>query len=214
MHFRVLAIGLLMAGGNIAQAATVQDVFNGKMLGKSQAHLESITGAPQESYGDDRVFEVQGCLITATIKSGKVSALSMDASEACQPDLASFIGEYAPKPGQKLTPAVFGPDLTYTADCLTDCGNAADPWVYASWTAPRAAGGMEVMLGFVQAGDEALDAAERWASQMEKAEGQDYLLNNKFNCDARYNDVAEAAFRNVAATSVKVGFDLPKEPCR
>ncbi len=49
MHFRVLAIGLLMAGGNIAQAATVQDVFNGKMLGKSQAHFESITGAPQES---------------------------------------------------------------------------------------------------------------------------------------------------------------------
>lgn len=104
MYFRVLAIGLLMAGGNIAQAATVQDVFNGKMLGKSQAHLESITGAPQESYGDDRVFEVQGCLITATIKSGKVSALSMDASEACQPDLASFIGEYAPKPGRNSPP--------------------------------------------------------------------------------------------------------------
>lgn len=214
MRFRVLTMGLLMAGGSIVQAATVQEVFNGKMLGKSQAHFETIAGAPQESYGDDRVFDVQGCLITATIKSGKVSALSMEPSETCQPDLASFIGEYAPKPGQKIIPAAFDSGLTYTADCLTDCGNAADPWVYASWTAPRAAGGMEVMLGFVQAGGDALDAADKWATQMEKAEGKDYLLNNKFNCDARYNSVAEAAFRNVAATSVKVGFNLPKESCR
>ncbi|MGS1108231.1 hypothetical protein ACVCNH_18400 [Achromobacter anxifer] len=214
MRFRVLTMGLLMASGSIAQAATVQEVFNGKMLGKSQAHFETIAGAPQESYGDDRVFDVQGCLITATIQSGKVSALSMEPSETCRPDLASFIGESAPKPGQKLTPAAFGSNLTYTADCLTDCGNAADPWVYASWTAPRAAGGREVMLGFVQAGDEALDAAEKWAMQMEKAEGKDYLLNNQFNCDARYNDVAAAAFKNVIATSVKVGFNLPKEPCR
>ncbi|WP_175162302.1 hypothetical protein [Achromobacter aegrifaciens] len=214
MYFRVLAMGLLMAGGNIAQAATVQEVFNGNMLGKSQAHFETIAGAPQESYGDDRVFDVQGCLVTATIKSGKVSALSLEPSETCKPDLASFIGEYAPKPGQKITPAAFGSDLTYTADCLTDCGNAADPWVYASWTAPSVAGGMEIMLGFVQAGDQALDAAEKWATQMEKAEGKDYLLNNKFNCDARYNSVADAAFKNVIATSVKVGFDLPKESCR
>lgn len=214
MRCRVLTMGLLMAAGSIAQAATVSEVFNGKMLGKSQAHFETIAGAPQESYGDDRVFDVQGCLITATIQSGQVSALSMEPSETCQPDLASFIGEYAPKPGQKLTPAAFDSNLAYTADCLTDCGNAADPWVYASWTAPRAAGGMEVMLGFVQAGDEALDAADKWATQMEKAEGKDYLLNNKFNCDARYNDVAATAFKNVIATSVKVGFNLPKEPCR
>jgi len=207
-------MGLLMAGGSIAQAATVQEVFNGKMLGKSQAHFEAIAGVPQESYGDDRVFDVQSCLITATIKSGKVSALSMEPTGSCQPDLASFIGEYAPKPGQKLTPAAFDSNPAYTADCLTDCGNAADPWVYASWTAPRAAGGMEVMLGFVQAGGDLLDAADKWATQMEKAEGKDYLLNNKFNCDARYNDVAATAFKNVIATSVKVGFNLPKEPCR
>lgn len=104
MYFRVLAIGLLMAGGNIAQAATVQDVFNGKMLGKSQAHLESITGAPQESYGDDRVFEVQGCLITATIKSGKVSALSMDASEACSPTSPVSLANMRPSQGRNSPP--------------------------------------------------------------------------------------------------------------
>ncbi|HEY9271399.1 hypothetical protein [Achromobacter sp.] len=214
MRFRVMTMGLLMACAGAAQAATVQEVFNGKMLGKNQRYFESVAGVPQESYGDDHVFEVQSCLITATIKSGKVSAMSMEPTESCQPDLSSFIGEYAPKPGQKLTLAAFGSDLAYTADCLTDCGNAADPWVYASWTAPRAAGGVEVMLGFVQAGGDALDAADKWTTHMEKAEGKDYLLNNKFNCDARYNKVAEAAFKNVTTTSVKIGFDLPKEPCR
>lgn len=213
MKFKAFTLGMLMVSAGVAQAATVQEVFNADMLGTNQRYFESIAGIPRESDGNDHVFRVKNCRITATIKSDKVTALHMDLVNGCEADLRSFIGEDAPKPGQKITPSLFGSDLKYSAECLSMCGNAYDPSAYALWTAPRSGGGLEVLLGFVLAGSEALDAAEVWTKKMKKEAGEDYVMNTKFNCDARFNSVAEAAFKNVAATSVTIGYGLPTQPC-
>lgn len=214
MNLKALTLGALIASAGAAQAATVQEVFNADMLGTNQRYFESIAGIPRESNGNDHVFRVKNCRITATIKSDKVTALHMDLVNGCEPDLRSFIGEAAPKPGQKITPSIFGSDLRYTAECLWMCGNAYDPSAYALWTAPRSEGGLEVLLGFVLAGSDALDASDKWMTQMKKEAGDDYVMNTKFNCDARFNNVAEAAFKNVAATSVTIGYGLPEQACR
>lgn len=213
MKFKALTMGMLIACTGAAQAATVQEVFNGDMLGTNQRYFESVAGIPRESNGDQHLFRVQNCQITATISSGKVSALGMELAKGCEPDLSSFIGEYAPKPGQALTPGAFGSGVQYTADCLWMCGNAADPSAYASWEAPRAAGALEVLLEIVLVGTAATDAADKWTDQMKQAAGEDYLLDTKFNCDSRFNGVAGAAFKDVVATRVTIGHGLPKLSC-
>ncbi len=53
--------------------------------------------------GDDHIFRIQGCDITATIAGGNVSALRLELTDTCQADLTTFIGDYAPPPGRTLT---------------------------------------------------------------------------------------------------------------
>jgi len=217
MKFKALTLGIplgiLLAAAGATQAATVKEVFHGSMLGTTQRYFESIAGVPRESFKNDYVFVVQECRITATITHDKVSALRMDLTDNCKPDLSSFIGEDAPKAGQPLTPGAFGRGQRYTASCLTDCGNAVDPSAYALWVAPRSSGGLEVLMEMVLAGGKALDAADQWEAAIKKAAGQDYVLNRKFNCETRFDTAAEAAFKDVPVNAITVGYGLPVERC-
>ncbi|MNY24440.1 hypothetical protein D3C86_1581550 [compost metagenome] len=191
----------------------MKEVFNGDMLGTNQRYFESVAGVPRESFQNDHVFRVQNCQITATIGDGKVSALRMELTKGCEADLHSFIGEYAPKAGQAITPGAFGEGQRYTASCLTDCGNAADPSAYALWVAPRAARGLEVLMEMVLVGDKAGDASDQWEAHMEKAAGRDYVSDKKFNCETRFDGAAEAAFKDVPVTAITIGYGLPTETC-
>lgn len=214
MKFKALTLGLLIIGAGAAQAATVKEVFNGAMLGTDQRYFESVAGVPRESFGNDHVFRVQNCQVTATMGNGKVSALRLALANGCEADLTSFIGEDAPKAGQVITPGVFGRGQHYSADCLTQCGNAADPSAYALWVAPRSAGSLEVLLEMVLVSGKAAEAADQWEQHMKKAAGEDYVLNTKFNCETRFDSVAEAAFKDVPVTAVTIGHALPTQPCR
>lgn len=217
-YFKALAIssviGMLATG---AQAATVKEVFNGEMLGTNQRYFESIAGIPRQSYGDSHVFRVQGCDITATINNGAVASLSMELGGQCQANLGTFIGDYAPPAGQTLTPGAFeessGGGLSYLADCLSLCGNAADPSVYALWEGPRAAGFMEVMLEVVLVDGDALDAASLWQDHMTKAAGEDFVMDTRFNCDRRFDAEAHQAFKDVKVTAVTIGHGLSTPRC-
>ncbi|WMD22801.1 hypothetical protein RAS12_10635 [Achromobacter seleniivolatilans] len=213
MKFKALTLGILIASAGASQAATVNEVFNGKMLGTNQRYFESIAGVPRDSFRNDHTFVVQNCQITATIGDGKVTALRLDLGQGCEANLQSFIGEDAPKPGQTITPGVFGSGQRYTASCLAECGNAADPSAYALWQAPRSAGGMEVLMEMVLAGDKAMTAADEWEKQIKQAAGMDYVLATKFNCETRFNSIAEAVFKDVPVNAITVGYGLPTQRC-
>ncbi|AYD66471.1 hypothetical protein DVB37_23020 [Achromobacter sp. B7] len=214
MKFKALALGILLVGASAAQAATVKEVFNGAMLGANQRYLESVAGVPRESFGNDHVFVVQQCQVRATIGNGKVTALRLELAPGCEADLKSFIGEDAPKAGQPITPGMFGRGLRYTADCLSQCGNAADPSVYALWTAPRSSGAVEVLMETVLVSGKAMDAADAWEAQIKKAAGEDYVMDTKFNCETRFDDAAQAAFKDVPVTAITVGYGLPTQRCQ
>ncbi|MQA54949.1 hypothetical protein [Pseudomonas piscis] len=200
-----------------AHAASVAEVFTGDMLGTNQRYFESIAGIPRESNGNAHVFKVQGCQITATVEGGKVSALRMELGPKCQADLTQFVGTYAPAPGQPLTLGAFeassGGGLSYSADCLSMCGNAADPSVYALWEGPHAVDFKQVMLEVTLVSDAAINAADQWASQMQKAEGEDYVMETRFNCDQKYATAAQKAFEKVQVTAVTIGTDLKGPGC-
>lgn len=116
---------------DVTHAASVAQVFTGDMLGTNQRYFESVAGIPRESFGDEHKFKVQGCDITATIEGGTVSKLRMELTPKCQADLTQFVGSFAPTPGKPLTVGAFnassGGGLSYSASCLSMCGNAADP---------------------------------------------------------------------------------------
>lgn len=200
-----------------AHAATVKEVFNGDMLGTNQRYFESVAGIPRTSDGNAHSFRVQGCDITATIDNARVSALRMELSDRCSADLSSFIGDGAPAATPALTFGAFehyaGSSLRYLADCLTLCGNAADPIVYAYWEGPRSSGFMEVLLETVLAGDDSLDASTLWQEHMLKATNQDYILDTKFNCEPRFDSIAANAFKNVPVRSITIGHGLETLEC-
>lgn len=214
--FSLLASTLAMSL-NTAHAASVAEVFTGDMLGTNQRYFESVAGIPRESNGNDHHFKVQGCDITATIEGGKVSKLRLELTPKCQADLTQFVGTYAPAPGKPLTVGAFtassGGGLSFSADCLSMCGNAADPSVYAHWEGPHAVGFREVLLEVVLVSDAALDASGQWESHMRKAEGDDYVMETRFNCDQKYASIAQKAFENVPVTAVTIGSELKAPGC-
>lgn len=70
MTFKALALTILITSAGATQAATVKEVFNGAMPSTDQRDVESTAGVPRASFGNDPVFAVQGCRITATIGHG------------------------------------------------------------------------------------------------------------------------------------------------
>ncbi|EGH98981.1 MULTISPECIES: hypothetical protein [Pseudomonas syringae group] len=200
-----------------AQAASVAEVFTGEMLGKNQRYFESIAGIPRESNGNNHEFMVQGCNITASIDAGKVTSLRLEVTPKCQADLNSFISTYAPAPGKPLTIGSFddssGGGLRYSADCLTMCGNSHDPSVYALWEGPHAVNWMQVLLEVTLSSDEAIAASDTWRSEIQKAKGEDFVVDTAFNCKPEFEASAKKAFEKVAVTAVTIGTGLVSPGC-
>jgi hypothetical protein len=219
MHalYRSLISTALLSACSLTQAATVTEVFNGEMLDTSQRYFESIAGVPRESYGDQHLFRVNGCNITATIQNNSVSALRMELTPSCPANLSSFIGDsFAPPAGQPLTIGSFqkaAGDMSFYADCLTMCGNASDPTLQAHWEGPHAVNFREVMLEVVLADDASLQASNQWQAQMTAAKGEDFIMATRFNCERTFDAQAQQSFAKVAINAVTIGSGLTKPGC-
>jgi hypothetical protein len=214
---RSLISTALLSACSLAQAATVAEVFNGDMLDTNQRYFESIAGVPRESYGNEHLFRVSGCNITATIQGNSVTALRMELTPNCPANLSSFIGDsFAPPAGQPLTVGSFqkaAGDMSFFADCLTMCGNASDPSLRAHWEGPHAVNFREVMLEVVLADDASMQASNQWQAQMTAVKGEDFIIETRFNCERTFDTQAQQSFANVAVNAVTIGSGLSKPGC-
>ncbi|WP_259744567.1 hypothetical protein [Pseudomonas protegens] len=133
----------------------------------------------------------------------------MELTPKCQADLTRFVDTFAHTPGKPLIAGAFtassGGGLSYSASCLSMCGNAADPSVYAHREGLSAIGFREVLLEVVLASDAAPNAACQWEAQMRKVEGDDYVMETRFNCDQKYDAIAQKAFEKVHVSAVTIG---------
>ncbi|MDZ4367603.1 MAG: hypothetical protein U0987_11350 [Afipia sp.] len=186
-------------------------IFQRSMLGAQVAYLERLTGPARNVDGRARTYVVTGCEVMVTVEKGAVRSLGLPSlSPKCTVSLADF-GFDGPLPN-KATFGMFdelGFKTRYTADCLRSCGNAYDPSVYATVSTPHSNGFLTFRVGAVQSSDQALDAANKWEQVMEAAEGEDWLVEARFNCTDRYDAAAARALRDVRITSIEVGsFDV------
>jgi hypothetical protein len=208
-----LAMALLAAGP--ASAMMPPDVSNiviPQSLGAEIKWLESLVGPAfkVDIEGVHNIYKVGDCDLGVQIEGGKIAGFDMAVSGACAFDLAKFMTNAPPPPVMELTFGSFdaatgGNLVTYQADCLTSCGNAADPVIYATWEGGRADNLINVVLGAKQVEDAAFEAGFAWEKTIEAAEGQDYVIDTRFNCDGKYNDVARPLMAKVKPDWIAVG---------
>ena len=201
----------------------LSQLFTAKTIGSSKKAVENITGkAISNEYGLSE-YEVNGCRVHAMYDAdGKLRNIGLDLSSICKVNLSTF----------NVPNTEAGPNLTFgqisetlgtsnirqfQSDCLMNCGNAQDPTVsaiYAIDSNPNEPEPMEILLKTAQVGDAALTASDKWRGAMLKQEDEDWVLNGEFNCDARYNSVAQELFNNVSVNSITIGYGIPQESCQ
>lgn len=209
-HLSVVALLAISCSAEAQPGTELDAVFNGDMLGTNLRYFESVAGIARESWGDQHTYIVDGCQVVAEAPGGSITSLDLDINERCQVDLTSFLGEsFAPDISRPLTFGNFmehaGEGFYFYSDCLTRCGNAFDPSVYAYWEGPRAAGFINMKLGVELISGEASDAASQWADVMYQQRGEDYVIDTEFNCDRAFDDVAAQLLYNVEITQLTLG---------
>ena len=202
---------------------TLSQLFTAKIIGSSKKAVEGVTGkAISNEYGFSE-YEVNGCRVHAMYDAdGKLRNLGLDLSDSCKVNLSTFNVPNT-EAGPKLTFGQISEALgssnirQFQSDCLMNCGNAQEPTVsaiYAIDSNPDEPEPMEILLKTAQVGDAALTASDKWRNAMLKQEDEDWVLNGEFNCDARYNSVAQELFNNVSVNSITIGYDIPLESCQ
>lgn len=205
------------SGLAVANPSKLDQVFDGEMLGVDVPYFEQVTGLAKHTYANSKVYKVEGCEVTANTDANTIRSLRIDLSAKCTFDLNKFLNVSSGKfPAPHLMTfgqfeALYGSGH-FMADCLSFCGNAADPVVYEHWDGSSANGYTEVMLEVVQNGD-GLDAANKWRDTMEKTESKDWTESGKFNCHKKYDIFAHELFKNIKITAITIGKDIEKPSC-
>lgn len=207
------------------QVSLISKVFNPEMLGANLPYFEKVAGPARNTFSykeneQTNTYNIDGCDITVNASNGVVQSLGI---EHLTPECTFDLNPFLPNVGNGKLPMphkmtfgqfdAFTDSGQYTADCLISCGNAADPVVYENWEGSRADGNIELQLGVVLVADSAINASNSWESAMVKTEGEDWVIDTKFNCTHKYNNIAKQAFKDVNITSVKIGFGLSDTDC-
>ena len=195
-------------------------IFQPEMIGADAAYFERVSGPAKNTYDNTKIYEVGGCEVTATVVEGSVRSLRLVLSPQCTFNLNTLLPNFTsrfPSP-HAMTFGTFdsisGGTGRFYADCLTQCGNAADPVVYEHWQGSRADLGLEIMLEAVQVGEPVLNAANAWQAAMEQMEGEDWVVDAKFNCTRKFDAIAHREFGNVGISAITIGHDLRIPDCQ
>ena len=110
---------------------------------------------------------------------------------------------------------IAGPGNLFHSGCIMSCGNAADPTVRFHWEGPHALDFLTIDLISIIAYRNSIEAATRWSNLMTAAEGQQYVMSARFNCDAKYQQTGAQLFRDVEVYEIIVGYDpkIDAVPC-
>lgn len=71
----------------------------------------------------------------------------------------------------------------------------------------------EVMLEVTLVESDAIVAAGAWRDHMIQAVNEDYVLETRFNCDNRFDAVANETFKRIKVTGITIGHGLKAPGC-
>lgn len=186
------------AGG----AATID-----QMLGVQVAYLESKLGPARTVQDKERTYEIGDCTVRVRAEGGEVVGYAVPMTPACSTQALAALKDYDLPQKIDLTMGEFAAargNADFKADCLTLCGNAADPWLYLESAGPRVSPGIRASA--VMVSDATIDAAFRIRDAIKAAKGEDHVIDTTFNCSADFDQMAVRELKNVRIDEIEVGY--------
>jgi hypothetical protein len=191
-------------------------IFVPEMLNARLEKLEMIAGPSIDVNGDIRSYKVDGCAVTAhltgTGQKRVIQSLKLAVEDRCSFDLNAFVSGAEIKPLSQLTFGRFdlmtGGTGRFYADCLTHCGNAYDPSIYLHWTSRKPGPNFEIMLGAFIVDDGVINASNTWEDSMTRNEGDEWVMENRFNSTTKYDSLAHQLFQGLTINNISIGYNL------
>jgi len=197
-----------------APSAKLAQIFTPDMLGANLAFVETITGPAFKTEGDDRIYKVDGCTVVIGSTKGKIDNLGViDYSPRCSFDIAQYFAggyQYPVPPVPTFGDIKRGLGGDYSADCLVDCGNAADPVVTLGYEGSHADNFNELVAEASPDGGPMLDAYSDWSEKLVARYGEQAVVDNNFEDDL--DAVASKDFGPIHPTTIRVGQNLIAVP--
>jgi hypothetical protein len=227
IHRSILTAIILLSVSNVVMAAKpnkLSKIFDYEMLNVDVAYFEKVAGvAKNTNYDGKKNYKVDGCEIHVDVTGGTVQSLSMELSNKCTFDLKKFLPNISSLSAHKVTFGKFDSEIGETgrfySDCISGCGNAADPHVYMYWDGSRADRFLGILLDVVQVNDPVLNAVDKWRAAMQKVEGDDWVTDTKFNCpnqkndpyNSEYNIFVHKTFKDVTISAITIGYGIQEK---
>lgn len=199
-----------------AHAQTAQSLFAPDTLFVQVAYVEKTVGPAWKVQGDHRQYKLGPCVVTLIAQKGEVIGMEMDVNAQCNPDLQNFVGVAGPL---RVAGKTFGdiaaivPNNEYAADCLTMCGNAYDPSLYMILRGAHFNDFIDVAVSAAQVDKRTIEAGAQWATAMEKAKGEEYVMGTDFNCDRSKDAAAQVILAPARITHIQAGQQLDPTGC-
>jgi clan AA aspartic protease (TIGR02281 family) len=229
---KVAATAPMPVPAPVPKGASLQDLFSADMLNIQIPFLESRIGVARRvsmNAGEQqRSYTIDGCQLTAYVRKNEVVAYGLilggnqqwrSAKRNCNVKIPMMdvqtndltIGKFVAAEGLGIA----APANLFHSDCITMCGNVADPAVRLHWEGPHALNFLTVDLISIIAYGPSIEAASRWSNLMTAAEGQQYVMSARFNCDAKYQRLGVQLFRDDDVYQIIVGYEpkIDTGPC-
>ncbi len=178
-----------------------------QMMGVQVAYLESKLGPARTVQDKERTYEIGGCTVRVSADGGEVVGYAVPMTPVCSTQALAALKDYDLPQKIDLTMGEFAAargNVDFKADCLTLCGNAADPWVYLESPGPRAFPGIRASA--VMVSDATIDASFRIRDAIKAAKGEDYVIDTTFNCSADFDQLAIRELKTVRIDEIEVGY--------
>jgi Short C-terminal domain len=190
------------------QVSKLQQLFRRDMLGAQLQYLEASTGPARNVEGNDRTYLVDGCEVAVHAEGRSIKSIGLrHISPKCNVSLRAFgLDAMTDKITFGMVEAVgISGETQYSADCVSYCGNAFDPFVYAHVSTPHVNDFIEFRPGANIEVEPMLSATLKWSDVMKSTKGEDYVAQTQFNCDRTFNAMASRLFHNIKIDSIEVG---------
>lgn len=137
-----------------------------EVIGINPAHLEQRLGVPKEKDEGYLLFDVGACSIYYWSSGSRVEGFALDVGPSCTPTIR----------GYRVSPSTTFGDLLrndssggFTADCLYNCGNLADPVVDLTYRGSHATNFITVR--YAASAYQSFEALELWEQDVRQGLG-------------------------------------------
>lgn len=198
-------------------------VMAADMLNVQIRYLESITGPARRvtprfgSPGQERQYQINGCELTAIAVGTQVTAYRLRLSPTCTFEIRRMVPNFrAQISANQVTFGMLAVSFSpqYAPSCLSGCGNAADPQFSMHGEGSRADGNIEIVATAIHNNSQVSAAVERLHSAARRLMSDDAIMDGRFNCHARYQELSAQAFRDVRLQEITIGYGLSLEQQR